>query len=181
MGICGIVLVCVCSTLGMISVLVGLNNSTELGTVFIARGVGSISGAAISTILFKRFDGNNILCCTLALIFTLLLIIPFNTSVSLLYIMFFFIGLGTSITDTGCQIMTRKIHGKAAGPWLSANTVAFGASAIFVPTIEIISKNVVHQYFVMAAFIGIVILLLAFESYRIKSNRSYNYNRYQHY
>ena len=95
--------------------------------------------------------------------------------------MFFFIGLGTSITDTGCQIMTRKIHGKAAGPWLSANTVAFGASAIFVPTIEIISKNVVHQYFVMAAFIGIVILLLAFESYRIKSNRSYNYNRYQHY
>ena len=76
MGICGIVLVCVCSTLGMISVLVGLNNSTELGTVFIARGVGSISGAAISTILFKRFDGNNILCCTLALIFTLLLIIP---------------------------------------------------------------------------------------------------------
>jgi hypothetical protein len=44
--------------------------------VFIARGVGSISGAAISTILFKRFDGNNILCCTLALIFALLLIIP---------------------------------------------------------------------------------------------------------
>ena len=78
MGVCGIVLVCVCSTLGMISVLVGLNNSTELGTVFIARGVGSISGAAISTILFKRFDGNNILCCTLALIFTLLLIIPFK-------------------------------------------------------------------------------------------------------
>ena len=78
MGICGIVLVFVCSTLGMISVLVGLNSSTELGTVFIARGVGSISGAAISTILFKRFDGNNILCCTLALIFTLLLIIPFK-------------------------------------------------------------------------------------------------------
>jgi hypothetical protein len=62
----------------MISVLVCLNNSTELGTVFIARGVGSISGAAISTILFKRFDGNNILCCTLALIFTLLLMIPFK-------------------------------------------------------------------------------------------------------
>ena len=51
MGICGIVLVCVCSTLGMISVLVGLNNSTELGAVFIARGVGSIS--------IRRCDINN--------------------------------------------------------------------------------------------------------------------------
>ena len=75
--------------------------------------------------------------------------------------------------------MTRKLHGHAAGPWLSANTVAFGASAIFVPAIEIFSKNVIHQYQLMAGFVGVVLLLLTIESYRSKANRN-NYNRYYH-
>jgi predicted MFS family arabinose efflux permease len=176
MGICGLVLVCISSTLGNLAINVGLNCSTELGSVFIARGIGSIFGAAVSSSIFKNFDGNYVLCFTLFLILTLLLIIPFNTSLSFIHIIFFLMGLGTSITDTGCQIMTRKLHGKDAGPWLGANTVAFGASAVFVPIIEIISKNLWHQYLIMAGFVSIVLSLLTLESYRINTNKYKQYN-----
>ena len=42
-----------------------------------------------------------------------------------------------AVTDTGCQIMTRKAHGKKAGPWLGANTVTFGIAGAIVPLMEI--------------------------------------------
>jgi hypothetical protein len=49
-----------------------------------------------------------------------------------LHVLFAGLGFGTSVTDTGCQIMTRKAHGKHAGPWLGSNTVTFGIAGALV-------------------------------------------------
>jgi hypothetical protein len=56
--------------------------------------------------------------CGLLGISMLLIYLPFVRSNVVLHTMFLFLGLGTAITDTGVQIMTRKLHGKFAGPWL---------------------------------------------------------------
>lgn len=63
---------------------------------------------------------------------------------------------------SGCQIMTRKLHGRNAGPWLGANTVAFGISGALVPIIEIYTDSIVIQYYVMAGIVLIVSFLLGF-------------------
>ena len=46
--------------------------------------------------------------------------------------------------------MTRKIQGKKAGPWLGANTIAFGTAGAFVPVLEILTTDLYVQYLILA-------------------------------
>lgn len=81
---------------------------------------------------------------------TVLMYMYFITSVVILHGAFFALGLCTAITDTGCQIMTRKLHGAKAGPWLGANTVAFGVSGALVPLIGYLTGSLFIQYVILA-------------------------------
>lgn len=161
MGVCGIVLVALGSTLSDLAAKCG-TTATAVGTVFITRGIGAILGALLSAKLYLWFQGNYVLASSLTLITVLLLCLPFNESVEMLHVLFLFLGLGTAITDTGCQIMTRKIHGKTAGPWLGANTVAFGISGALVPLIEIITNNLIIQYYTICIVVMSVTLFMLF-------------------
>jgi fucose permease len=159
MGVCGTVLVALGSTLESLAVNVG-KTSTEVGTVFITRGSGAILGAIFSAKLYKWFPGNSVMFVGLLSISCILLAMPFVKSNVILHIFFLFLGLGTAVTDTGCQIMTRKLHGKMAGPWLGANTVSFGISGAFVPVIELFTSSLYVQYFSVAGIVLIVALVI---------------------
>jgi predicted MFS family arabinose efflux permease len=189
MGVCAIVLVVLGSTLEEIAIQCN-TTSKNIGTVFLARGVGAIIGAVVSAKLFEWFHGNRVLGCALLAIAGLLMWIPFNTSILALHICFGFLGLATAITDTGSQIMTTKVHGRVAGPWLGANTVAFGISGAFVPFIEKITPSLLWENSVIAgsiAAVALAILVLSYsrrlmdemhsarEYYEQFSNKKYNY------
>ena len=161
MGVCGVVLVALGSSLEDLAENIGLE-STDIGTVFIARGVGAIFGAVISAKIYRWFPGNLVMTIALTLIIVLLLSLPFNKSYIILHVYFLFLGLGTAVTDTGCQIMTRKVHGKKAGPWLGANTVAFGISGALVPLIAIITGSLVLQYYILSALIAAITIFIFF-------------------
>lgn len=161
MGVCGTVLVALGSTLDKLAKTCG-TTATDVGTVFIARGVGAILGALLSAKLYLWFRGNVVMGAALVFITGTLFVMPFNTSVDLLHINFLLLGLATAVTDTGCQIMTRKVHGKKAGPWLGANTVAFGVSGAFVPLVEIFTENIFWQYYTIAAIVGVVAITVIF-------------------
>jgi len=159
MGVCGVVLVALGSSLEDLAENIGLE-ATDIGTVFIARGCGAIFGAVVSAKIYRWFAGNLVMTVALALIIILLLYLPFNKSYVLLHVYFLFLGFGTAVTDTGCQIMTRKVHGKKAGPWLGANTVAFGISGALVPLIAIVTGSLVLQYYILSAIItGVTIFI----------------------
>lgn len=134
--------------------------ATNIGTVFIARGCGAVFGAIFSAKLYKWFQGNHVMGLCLLCITFLLCTLPFNKSYVLLHVYFLCLGLGTAVTDTGCQIMTRKLHGKAAGPWLGANTVAFGISGAFVPLVEIVTERLTLQYYIISAVVFSVTCLI---------------------
>jgi hypothetical protein len=55
------------------------------------------------------------------------------------------------VTDTGCQIMTRKAHGRNAGPWLGANTVTFGIAGALVPLMELFTSSLIVQFSILAS------------------------------
>jgi predicted MFS family arabinose efflux permease len=161
MGVCGIVLVALGSTLEDLAENVG-KDSTEVGTVFIARGVGAVFGAVFSAKLYQWFQGNHVMVVTLLWLSSLLITLPFNRSLIMLHVYFLCLGLGTAITDTGCQIMTRKVHGRAAGPWLGANTVSFGISGALVPIVELFTDSLYIQYFSMAVISIAIGLMIGF-------------------
>lgn len=160
MGVCGVVLVAIGSTLDELAEKCGYS-STEVGTVFIARGIGAVVGAISSAKLYMWLQGNHVMAVSLGILTILICALPFNNSYIGLHIYFLTLGLGTAVTDTGCQIMTRKLHGKNAGPWLGANTVAFGISGAIVPLIEIVTGNIYAQYYILSLMIFTVTLLVA--------------------
>ena len=149
MGVCGLVFVATSSNLNLFAERC---NSTflKLGSVFLARGIGSIMGSAASAKIYSIFPGNETIAASLFIVVVMLICMPSCHSLTLLHVYFFFCGLGTSLTDAGCQIMTRKIQGKKAGPWLGANTIAFGTAGAFVPLLEILTTDLYIQYLILA-------------------------------
>lgn len=118
--------------------------------MFIARGIGAVLGAVVSSKLYLWMRGNNVMSVILLLLTAVLLYMPYITSVYILHGAFFVLGLCTAITDTGCQIMTRKLHGAKAGPWLGANTVVFGISGALVPLIGYLTGSLFVQYVILS-------------------------------
>ena len=155
MGVCGLVLVALGATLTYLAGMVG-KESTELGTVFLARGIGAVSGAISSAKLYKWFSGNYVMCVGLVLIAGVMVALVYNTSVLALHIYFGLLGIATAVVDTGVQIMTRKLHGKDAGPWLGANTVSFGCAGALVPLIEVIIGKTGVEFYVLAIWVALV-------------------------
>lgn len=144
MGICGLVLVSLGQKLMYLATHVGLTPQ-EIGTVFVLRGIGAVVGSLLSAALYHEYSGNRIITLALMIIFLVLLLLPHNTSYLYLHVYFFLLGFCTAITDTGCQIMTRKLHGEFAGPWLGANTVAFGLTGALVPLVVLYASDVEEQ------------------------------------
>ena len=150
MSVCGIVLVALGSTLGSLAANCN-TTSTAVGPVFIARGVGAILGAVSSARVYSPpRKGNMVMVVVLMVLAGVLLYMPFVDSILLLHVTWFGLGLCTATLDTGCQIMTRKVHGIFAGPWLGLNTVCFAIAGALVPLVEIITNDLFVQYAVLA-------------------------------
>lgn len=128
--------------------------------MFIARGIGAVLGAVVSSKLYLWVRGNTVMSLVLLFLTSVLIYMPFITWTTTLHLAFFVLGLCTAITDTGCQIMTRKLHGAKAGPWLGANTVAFGVSGAIVPLIGYTTGSLFVQYVILAAVSVIVAAFL---------------------
>lgn len=117
----------------------------------------------ISSKLYVWLRGNTVLSTVLLFLTAILLYMPFITTVVSLHISFFLLGLSTAITDTGCQIMTRKLHGSKAGPWLGANTVVFGISGALVPLIGYLTDSLFPQYAILSGVscvVGVFLIVL---------------------
>mmetsp|Transcript_24302 Transcript_24302/g.75945 ORF Transcript_24302/g.75945 Transcript_24302/m.75945 type:complete len:451 (+) Transcript_24302:77-1429(+) len=150
MGVCGIVLVALGSTLSSLAADCG-TSATRVGTVFIARGAGAVTGALSSARLYSPpRPGNLVMVFVLLALAGVLLYMPFVKDVWVLHVTWFLLGMCTATLDTGCQIMTRKVHGVHAGPWLGANTVCFAIAGALVPLIELITGQLFAQYATLA-------------------------------
>ena len=152
MGCLGTVLVAIGSTFEDLAYQVH-QKTTDLSTVFILRGIGSIFGTALCGKMFSLLPGNYVLSMSIAIIMLTLIVIPFSVSSVQLHICFLLLGLGCSVTDTGCQLMTRKLYEKDAGPWLGMNATVFGLSAAFVPILELISSELLTRYIIFSSLV----------------------------
>jgi len=121
-----------------------------MGSVFIFRGVGAVLGAILSAKLYKWFNGNYVMVVALLFLSVLILVLPIVEDVYTMHTIFALLGCCTAITDTGCQIQTRKAHGINAGPWLGVNTVVFSVSGAFVPIIALMTSSLLAQCTILA-------------------------------
>lgn len=122
----------------------------QIGAVFLTRGIGAGLGNIVSPKLYRLARGKITVSVTLFLLAGNLLLVPLADNSGALHVMFLALGFLTAIVDAGCQLMTRRLHGSAAGPWLGANTVSFGLGGAFSPLIGWLTGSLVVEYAILA-------------------------------
>lgn len=151
-GACGMAYAALGATLDDVAGNFG-KDSTDVGTVFIASGVGAIFGAIVSSVIFSNFEGNTVIIVNLFAIAATMMTMPFCNSEILLNFLFLSLGFSISICITGCSIMIRKIHGKKAGPWFGANAIIFGVGGCIAPITQICTPNIIIQYVIWTSLV----------------------------
>eukprot|EP00752_Nemacystus_decipiens_P010276 g9158.t1 len=162
MGVSGIVLVALASSLRDIASALD-TSSVAIGSVFLTRGIGAGLGNLVSPKLYKWARGKITISVALFLLAANLLLVPLADNAGTLHLMFLTIGFVTAISDAGCQLMTMRLHGSAAGPWLGANTVSFGLGGAFAPLIGWLTGSLMVEYAVLATvafLIGCFLIVL---------------------
>lgn len=159
--ICGVVTVAIGATLEDLAADVGYT-PTDIGTVYVARGVGSILGSFACFYVFVHHDP--VLILAGSEIFTALscFALPFVTSLRTLHVIYFVIGALNSVMQTGAMHVLRNVHGDKAGPWLGGLGACFVSAGVIVPGIQLLTQSLVVQYCIFGALIcaGVVWLLL---------------------
>ena len=144
MGLCSVVLVALGSTLSNIARRCG-TTSTEVGTVFLARGFGMVLGAVLALRLYSPETSfarqrTTVVGAQVSLAGVLFLV-PLVSTIWALHLSWGATGLCTALLDTGVQITTRDTHGPARSPfWLAHNTLAFAGGGVLVPLIMMASS-----------------------------------------
>lgn len=136
----------------------------QVGTVFIAKGTGTGVGAVISPKIYRSVRGNTALSVGLLLLAATLLSMPFISTVVSLHVAYFMLGVLIDMVITGCQVMTRKVHGEKSGIWIGSNMVALGTSSALVSLICFVDDSLLQQYIIFsatslsaAAFLGVAL------------------------
>ena len=135
----------------------------QIGAVFLTRGIGAGLGNLVAPKLYLWARGKHVVSVALFLLAAFLLAVPLSDDVRTLHLNFLILGFLAAIIDAGCLLMTRRLHGSAAGPWLGANTVAFGVSGALSPLIGWLTGSLMVQYSVLAAvgfIIGFILVVL---------------------
>mmetsp|Transcript_26783 Transcript_26783/g.27021 ORF Transcript_26783/g.27021 Transcript_26783/m.27021 type:complete len:431 (-) Transcript_26783:167-1459(-) len=159
-GMCGITLVSTSSTLPILANNIE-SRLVELGTVHLCRGVGAIIGMLISIPLCKYLKGNNVLIISLMLTGLVISLLPQCRSSFHLHFLFLCLGLSTSVTDFGCQILTYRLHVKSSILWLGGNSISFGVYGAIAPLTQLLFHRINEQYIVIIILTVIICLILA--------------------
>ena len=120
--------------------------STDIASIFVARGIGSIFGSFISAPIFTEFNAVKSLILTYVATVVVLLWIPFIDSLTQLHIAYFLIGTVTSIISSGSILLLRKIHMDKAGPWLGALGAALVSAGMIVPCVQMLVNTMMAQF-----------------------------------
>lgn len=153
MGICGFIIVALGTTLSGVAANVGYS-AYDIGTVFVARGIGCIAGTVASSVLYAQFKGKHMLIATSCVTVAVLFWMPYCRDYYLLHMAYFLLGFITSVTETGSQLMMIKFHGANAGPWCGANSMSFCVSGIVVPAVQMVTSDLYSEYFCYASFVA---------------------------
>lgn len=131
-----------------------------MGTVFLARGAGTLLSATASSKILSKVRGTTVLSLVLLILAGALFFVPYVSSVVSLHFIFFALGALTAMIGTVCQIMVLKVFGAKAAPWIGANAVAMGISGILVALIGCLTTSLTIQYSVIAATACLIVAIL---------------------
>lgn len=158
--VCGLMTVALGATLEDLARNVG-HEATDIGTIYVARGVGSVVGSILSFYVFEHCNAVMALIVNDFAIAVVSLFMPFISNLWTLHVAYMLVGGITSILQAGSMLLLRKVHKEKAGPWLGAFGASFVSAGIMVPAVQLLVPDLLWQYvlFTLAVVCGACWLL----------------------
>jgi predicted MFS family arabinose efflux permease len=150
--VCGLIIAALSASIQDIAANVG-RQSTDIASVYVARGVGSVIGSFASAPIFDRNNAVQWLVYTYFATAAAMIWIPYIDSLMSLHIAYFVIGAVTSLISAGSILLLRKIHREHAGPWLGALGAALVSAGIIVPVVQMGVGPFRDQFFIYALLV----------------------------
>jgi hypothetical protein len=132
------------------------HTTTEIGSTLFVYGIGLFFGLCAMKI--KSVSIDMMLIAVLTISTAALVLIPFNTSLELLYIFQFIMGFDLAMVETGSMILIRKIQGKNAGVWLGLTGSCLSLGFFIVPIIMSLTNDNIYWEYIFVAVISAIAL-----------------------
>lgn len=110
----------------------------EISFIFLLFSIGSLIGCLVAGFILDFLPKHRylILCLTLCTIGLSSILLPRCPSISLMYVVSFFAGLGSGALDTGCNVLILDIWtGGDSGPYMHSLHFVFGVGAFLAPVL----------------------------------------------
>ncbi|CAN0441844.1 unnamed protein product, partial [Pylaiella littoralis] len=105
----------------------------------------------ISPKVYLSMRGNSALSVGLLLLAAALLAMPYVSTVLILHLVYFMLGVLFDIITMGCQIMTRRVHGDKSGIWIGTNLAVLGGASALATLICYVDTSLFQQFAMTSA------------------------------
>lgn len=141
----------------------------DIGTVFIANGVGAVIGSLLGAPFYRRLQKEMTLGLSSLVIGALCFALPNTDSVAVLHILYFIGGLAAGLIDTGVSILVNALAGDAAGAWQIAIQLAFNGGGAFSVFFKQIFSLTIYSLFygigVLNMLVALFIMIIPIRNY----------------
>jgi len=107
----------------------------QISLIFVSGSLGYLIGSFFSGRAYDRFPGHRLIAFSLILTGAAAVMVPVATSLWLLLLTFFALGLGKGAIDVGCNTLLLWLHGEKVGPFMNGLHFFFGVGAFISPLI----------------------------------------------
>ncbi len=107
----------------------------EISIVFATRSAGYLVGSLLGGHTYDRVPGHPVIALMLAVIATMMLLVPVIPVLWILATVLFIVGLAESAVDVGCNSLLIWLHRHAVGPWMNGLHFCFGVGAFIAPIV----------------------------------------------
>jgi FHS family Na+ dependent glucose MFS transporter 1 len=107
----------------------------EISSIFLVGSFGYLTGSYISGRIYDRVPGHQFMAGILVMLGIVTALVPVATSLPMLLVIIFFLGLAKGALDVGCNTLLLWVHNETVGPFMNGLHAFFGVGAFIAPLI----------------------------------------------
>jgi FHS family Na+ dependent glucose MFS transporter 1 len=141
----------------------------QISLIFFFGSLGYLLGSYLGGRIYDRVPGHRFMSIVLVLLGAIIVFVPIATSLWLLLVIVFLLGLTKGALDVGCNTLLLWVHNETVGPFMNGLHAFFGIGAFIAPLIVAQVISLTNDIYWVYWFFAIAALPIAAWIWRLPS------------
>ena len=133
----------------------------QIGLIFVFGSLGYLLGSLIGGRAYDRIPGHRLMAFSMLVMLSAAAVFPLASTLWLLLLAAFVMGLGKAALDVGCNTLLQWVHGEGVGPYMNGLHFSFGVGAFLSPILLAQIISITHEIYWVFWTIALLSLPLA--------------------